>query len=76
MPSGSGTILLVEDEEMLLWMTTLKLGGDGIQGDPCNKHRRLRLISAKKGEQEIDLILTDVVMPDVNGREMVERDQD
>ena len=72
MPSGSGTILLVEDEEMLLWMTTKLLEEMGYKVIQAQTPQTAINI-CENGEQEIDLILTDVVMPGMNGREMVER---
>ena len=69
-PTGSGTILVVEDEEMLLYMTTKMLEEIG--------YRVIQAASPKdamkicEGSEEIDLVLTDVVMPEMNGRELVE----
>ncbi|WP_224961625.1 hybrid sensor histidine kinase/response regulator [Geomonas subterranea] len=69
--TGSGTVLLVEDEEMLLWTTTRMLEEMGytvIQaGSPA------AAIGICGNGERIDLVLTDVVMPGMNGREMAER---
>jgi len=70
-PAGAGTILLVEDEELLLLTTTRMLeemGYSVIQaGSPG-----AALATCESGKP-IDLILTDVVMPEMNGRVMMER---
>jgi len=70
--AGAGTILLVEDEEMLLWMTTKLLEVIGYRVIQAG-HPYDAIAVCERGDQHIDLILTDVVMPDINGREMVER---
>jgi CheY-like chemotaxis protein len=69
--AGTGTILLVEDEEMLLWMTTKLLEEIGYKVIQAG-HPKDAIAVCERGDQRIDLILTDVVMPDINGREMVE----
>jgi len=69
--TGTGTILLVEDEELLLWSTTKMLevmGYTVIQADSPEQAIAL----CERGET-FDLVLTDVVMPGMNGREMAER---
>jgi two-component system cell cycle sensor histidine kinase/response regulator CckA len=72
MPNGSGTILLVEDETPVraLARRVLEQAGyavleaaDGIEG--------VRVAEGFDGE--IDLLLTDVVMPNLGGRGLVER---
>lgn len=69
---GSGTVLLVEDEEMLLMVATSMLEEIGytvIQAsNPIDA-----LAICQKADQQIDLILTDVVMPGMNGKVMVDR---
>ena len=69
--SGSGTILIVEDEEMLLWTTTMMLEEMGYKVIQAGTPESAIGICAQGGE--IDMVLTDVVMPGMNGREMVER---
>ena len=67
---GSESILVVEDEELLCDLVTQMLGNHGY-----------RVLSARDGLEAIrvaqgvhlDLILTDVVMPGMNGPEVVER---
>jgi len=68
---GQGTILLVEDEQMLLLIATdmlTALGYDVIQAP--SPEAALALCDK---DEKFDLILTDVVMPDMNGKEMVDR---
>jgi two-component system, cell cycle sensor histidine kinase and response regulator CckA len=67
-----GTVLLVEDEEMLLWMATRlleELGYTVIQAQTP----QAAISICEEGALSIDLILTDVVMPGMNGREMADR---
>ncbi|HVB85394.1 MAG TPA: PAS domain S-box protein [Candidatus Dormibacteraeota bacterium] len=69
---GSETILLVEDAEPLRKLAQTFLEGSGF-----------RVISARSGEEALeqvaqyrgafDLLLTDVVMPGINGRALAER---
>ena len=68
--AGTGTILLVEDETMLLMIATemlKELGYAVIQAGSPKEAIALCDLGAS-----FDLILTDVVMPDMNGKEMVE----
>ena len=69
---GRETILLVDDEEMVLTMSRMVL-----------ESRGYRVLSALNGEQAleifadtpslIDLMITDMVMPKMNGRELIEK---
>ena len=71
-PNGSGTILLVEDEMPVRVLArrvleqagyTVLEAGDGLEGT--------RVAETYAGD--IDLVLTDVVMPNLGGRALVER---
>ncbi len=67
---GSGTILLVEDEPAFLNMTTkmlVILGYTVITARTPGEAIRL----AREYPGRIDLVLTDVVMPEMNGRDLV-----
>jgi two-component system cell cycle sensor histidine kinase/response regulator CckA len=69
---GTGTILLVEDEEMVRRMTQLmveSLGYTVISAE--SPHHALEL--CKKKNLPIDLLLTDVVMPGIDGTQLAER---
>lgn len=71
-PGGSETILLVEDEVPLLEMAADTLSELGYAvltaNSPANA---LRL--AQEGSSPIDLLITDVIMPGMNGRELAEQ---
>ena len=70
--NGCGTILLVEDEEavrMLAARVLEELGYTVLEaGDGC---AALKLLSERK--VAVDLIITDMVMPELSGRELIER---
>jgi PAS domain S-box-containing protein len=70
--SGSETILLVEDEEMLRKLARQTLGGKGYQIiEAANGDEAITL--SKQHEESIHLLLTDVIMPGMNGRELATR---
>jgi two-component system, cell cycle sensor histidine kinase and response regulator CckA len=69
---GTETILIVEDEEQLLDLakTSLEVYGYSVQtaqspGDA--------IVLCERSRGKIDLLITDVVMPDMNGKELRER---
>ncbi len=66
---GDETILLVEDEPAILEMTTMMLTRLGYTVvAAATPGEAIRLADAYQGR--IDLLLTDVVMPEMNGREL------
>ena len=69
-PALSGTVLLVEDEEMLLWLATKLLEELGFSVIQAPGPREAIAI-CEDPALNLDLILTDVVMPEMNGSEMV-----
>jgi CheY-like chemotaxis protein len=69
---GSETILLVEDEEAVRGLACRILEKQGYRVIPA-QHGRDAMDIATKEEGRIDLVLTDVVMPGMNGRGLVER---
>jgi CheY-like chemotaxis protein len=71
-PKGSETILLVEDEKIILHMTQLMLEGLGYRVLAVDRPE-LALPSAIEFRQRIDLLITDLVMPGINGRELAEQ---
>ncbi len=67
--TGHETILLVEDEPMILEMTTMMLKHQGYSVLPAiSPGEAIRL--AREHAGEIHLLLTDVVMPEMNGRDL------
>jgi two-component system cell cycle sensor histidine kinase/response regulator CckA len=70
-PSGRETVLLVEDDPAVLRMTTKALEERGYTvlcaGGPGEAIR-----TADEHAGEIDLLLTDVIMPEMNGRDLVD----
>ena len=69
---GSETILLVEDEEAVRSLTSRILKKQGYRVMAA-QHGREAMEMAAREEGRIDLVLTDVVMPGMNGRGLVER---
>ena len=69
---GSETVLLVEDDEMIrnLVQKVLKANGYTVLV-AASGHDALRLAGQHQGR--IHLVMTDVVMPGINGREVAER---
>ena len=74
---GTETILLVEDEEMVRVLTSgilRKLGYSVLEADGAEEAlRALRDAMLRKGPDVIDLVLTDVVMPQTSGPDLVNK---
>jgi two-component system cell cycle sensor histidine kinase/response regulator CckA len=67
---GSETIMVVEDDEGVRELVRLMLEANGYQVlTVAGADEAARLC----GERRIDLLLTDVVMPDISGSELAER---
>jgi len=70
--NGTQTILMVDDEDLMLTMGQTVLSTFGYQVLTANSGQKaLDIIS--KGDKNIDLVITDLVMPAMSGRELVER---
>ena len=68
---GCETVLLVEDEDMVRNVTTLLLESLGYRVlKAANGQQAMRLFETSS--EKIDLLMTDVVMPDVTGQEVAE----
>ncbi|MBA4423491.1 MAG: hypothetical protein C0390_10425, partial [Syntrophus sp. (in: bacteria)] len=70
--TGTETILVVEDEESLLAVARINLEEMGYRVLAAQSPRQALAI-AEEFAGEIHLLLTDVVMPGMNGRELLER---
>jgi PAS domain S-box-containing protein len=69
---GSETVLLVEDDDALRELTRTILRRYGYQVLEA-RHGGEALLLCEKHPEPIHLVLTDVVMPQMNGRELVDR---
>jgi two-component system cell cycle sensor histidine kinase/response regulator CckA len=69
---GSQTILMVDDEELLLTMGQMLLSEFGYRVLTANSGEKALEIIASSGEP-IDLVVTDLVMPGMSGRELIDR---
>ncbi len=70
--ASGGTVLLVEDEEPLRRLARVILESDGYRVIESRSAQEAIEI-ARERLDEIDLLLTDVVMPEMNGRALSER---
>jgi DNA-binding response OmpR family regulator len=69
---GKETILLVDDEELLLSMGQTVLSAYGYRVLTANSGEKALGVLAKP-ETAVDLVITDLVMPSMSGRELVEK---
>ena len=69
---GTETVLVVDDEDMLLTMAETILADYGYRILTANSGQRALAILSR-GDQNIDLVLTDLVMPAMGGRELIDR---
>ncbi|MBF0259064.1 MAG: transporter substrate-binding domain-containing protein [Desulfamplus sp.] len=72
MTGGDQTVLLVEDEPAILEVTELmlqRLGYKVITADRPNE----ALLLANEHKGQIDLLITDVIMPEMNGRDLAQK---
>jgi two-component system, cell cycle sensor histidine kinase and response regulator CckA len=69
---GSETVLVVDDEALLLSMTETILTEFGYKILTANNGQKALAILARD-DVKVDLVLTDLVMPGMSGRELVDR---
>jgi two-component system cell cycle sensor histidine kinase/response regulator CckA len=67
----SETILLVEDDPQVRGVTTRALAGNGYRVIPAASGEEALAIASQPGER-LDMVVTDVVMPGMTGREVVD----
>jgi len=72
LPRGSETVLLVEDQEGVLRMAGRMLAQLGYAVIPASSgEEAVRFMESRS--EEVDLLLSDVVMPGMNGKELADR---
>jgi two-component system, cell cycle sensor histidine kinase and response regulator CckA len=69
---GTQTVLIVDDEDLLLTMGKAILSSYGYRVLTANGGQKALEILSKK-DPPVDLVITDLVMPAMSGRELVER---
>ena len=73
MPKGAETVLLVEDDSMVRALTARLLRELGYKvAEASNGEEALRLAGERAGEK-IDLLMTDMIMPQMSGASLAER---
>jgi len=72
MAMGTETILLIDDEEMILEVTSAILADLGYRVRVANRGQEALDVFAKE-MSEIDLIILDLIMPDMSGGEVLDR---
>lgn len=70
---GTETILLVEDEPLVRKMVAESLRQYGYKVIEATDGEEALRIAEQRGDEEIHLLLTDVIMPQMNGPALVER---
>ena len=69
---GTGTILVVDDESLLLTMADTILSDFGYKVLTANSGTKALQILAQP-DTKVDLVITDLVMPGMGGRELIEK---
>jgi two-component system, cell cycle sensor histidine kinase and response regulator CckA len=70
--NGTDTILMIDDEELLLTMGEMVLSSFGYRVLTANSGSKALEIFSQNQDQ-IDLVITDLVMPRMSGRELIEQ---
>ncbi len=68
--TGAGTILLVEDEDAVRLFSTRALRNKGYDVRPANSGEQA-LAMFDESEEQIDLVVTDVMMPEMDGPTLI-----
>jgi signal transduction histidine kinase len=69
---GSGTVLVVDDESLVLTMAETILSDFGYQVLTASNGQKALTVLSQPGHT-VDLVVTDLVMPGMGGRELMER---
>src|SRR5207244_2681826 len=69
--SGTQTILMVDDEDLLLTMGQTILSAYGYQVVTANSGQKA-LEVLRQNKTPVDVVITDLVMPTMSGRELIE----
>jgi PAS domain S-box-containing protein len=72
LPLGYGRVLVVEDNDVVRTLTCEILGQHGYEVE-SDAHPEEALARAARETEPYDLLVTDVVMPEINGRELAEQ---
>ena len=70
--NGTQTILMVDDEDLMLTMGQTVLSAFGYKVLTASSGQKALEMISKDG-QAVDLVITDLVMPAMSGRELVEQ---
>jgi two-component system cell cycle sensor histidine kinase/response regulator CckA len=70
---GQGTILLVDDEDMIIDVGQKMLESIGYKVSDCSSAAVMRWMSTENDKDEIDLIILDMIMPEMSGEEIYEQ---
>jgi CheY-like chemotaxis protein len=69
---GSATVLVVDDESLVLTMAETILADFGYKVLTASNGQKALAVLSQPGN-EVDLVITDLVMPGMGGRELMER---
>jgi len=69
--SSKKKIIIVDDDKFLLDMYSMKFSECGLEVLPC--HNAEEALSELREGNEFDAVLLDVIMPGINGFEMIEK---
>jgi len=73
LPTGAETVLLVEDNPQVRELAAEILQAQGYKVLQASGGEEALLVSQQQGQDRIDLVVTDVIMPQISGPELAER---